>query len=116
MNHNSCWGDSLPARVKGKTIRVVYQNVHRSVSASDNPHTNELLENLKNMDVDIFIASETNINWKSATNRNAFKQKVKKIWLTNRVAFSISDVGMEFEFTEFLPGGTCTMAVDHLGM
>jgi len=47
LNHNHHWGDSLPSDVKGKTIRIVYQNVHRSLSASDNPHTTSLLDNLK---------------------------------------------------------------------
>ena len=50
MNYNSHWGDSLPTNTKGNTIRVVYQNVHRSLSASDNPHTNNMLENLNDMD------------------------------------------------------------------
>ena len=116
MNHNDSWGDSLPSNVRGKTIRVLYQNVNRSVSASDNPETNVLLENLNNMDADVFMASETNTNWKSATFRNDFRQKVSNIWPNSRVAFSSSDVGIEFEFTEYLPGGTCTMAMDHLSM
>jgi len=116
MNHNHDWGDSVPADVKGQTIRVVYQNMHRSVGASDNPLTGTLLDRLNDMDADIFMASETNINWKSATFRNDFQQKVRNIWPSNRVAFSSSDVGLEFEVTDFLPGGTCTMAVDNLSM
>ena len=116
MNHNHQWGDSMPTNVKGKTIRVVYQNVHRSISASDNPHTNVLLDNLNNMEVDIFLASETNVNWKSAKHRNDFRHKVSRVWPSNRIAFSSSDVGIQFESHEFLPGGTCTMAVDNLSM
>ena len=69
MNHNTHWGDSLPSNVKGNTIRVVYQNVHRSIATSDNPYTNILLDNLNNMEADVFMASETNINWKSSKNR-----------------------------------------------
>mmetsp|Transcript_8792 Transcript_8792/g.12791 ORF Transcript_8792/g.12791 Transcript_8792/m.12791 type:complete len:103 (-) Transcript_8792:773-1081(-) len=80
MNHNKSWGDSLPTNVKGSTIRVVYQNVNRSISASDNSHTNTLLDNPNRMEADIFMASETNVNWKSAPNRNDFKQKVSKVW------------------------------------
>ena len=116
LNHNYNWGDSLPTGVKGNTIRVVYQNVHHSLSASDNPHTNNLLDNLNNMEADIFMASETNTNWKSAAFRNNFKSKVSRIWPAHRIAYSSSDVGMEFELHEFLPGGTCTMAVDNLSM
>ena len=116
MNHNHYWGDSLPMNTKGNAIRVVYQNVHRSLSASDNPHTNVLLDNLNKMDADVFMAAESNINWKAATFRNDFKQKVSRIWPANRLAFSSSDVGLEFEMHEFLPGGTCTMAVDTLSM
>ena len=116
MNHNYSWGDSLPTHTKGNTIRVVYQNVHRSLSASDNPHTTTLLDNLNNMDADIFMASETNTNWKSAAFRNEFKKKVNRVWPANRIAYSSSDVGIEFELHEFLPGGTCTMAVDNLSM
>ena len=79
MNHNYHWGDSLPTNAKGNTIRVVYQNVHRSLSASDNPNTNNLFDNLHSMEADVFMATESNINWKSAMNRNAFKCKVNKI-------------------------------------
>ena len=116
MNYNHSWGDSLPSDVKGHTIRVVYQNVHRSISASDNPQTNNLLDNLNDMEADVFMASESNINWKSATCRNDFKQKVSRVWPMNKVAFSTSDVGLEFEGHEYLPGGTCTIAVDNLSM
>ena len=116
MNFNHSWGDSLPSGVKGSTIRVVYQNVNRSVSASDNPLTTNLLDNLNNMEADVFMASESNVNWKSATFRNDFKRKVSGIWPANRVSFSTSDVGLEFEAHEYLPGGTCTMAVDNLSM
>jgi hypothetical protein len=116
LNHNHRWGDSLPTNAKGNTIRVVYQNVHRSLSASDNPHTSNLLDNLNNMEVDVFMASETNVNWKSAKNRNDFQQKASKIWPANKIAFSSSDIGLKFERHEFLPGGTCTMAVDTLSM
>ena len=116
MNYNHNWGDALPSNAKGNTIRVVYQNVHHSLSASNNPHTNNLLDNLNNMEADIFMASETNTNWKSAEFRNKFKSKVAKIWPANRIAFSSSDVGFEFELHKFLLGGTCTMAVDNLSM
>jgi Cu2+-containing amine oxidase len=73
MNHNHHWGDSLPTYAKGNTIRVVYQNVHRSLSASENPHTNTLPDNLNDMEADVFMASETNINWKIAAFRDNFK-------------------------------------------
>ena len=116
MNHNYHWGDSLPTNVKGNTIRVIYQNVHRSLNATDNPHTTSLLDNLNNMEADVLMAAETNVNWKSANFRNEFKKKVSRIWPANRIAYSSSDVGLEFELHEFLPGGTCTMAVDHLSM
>jgi hypothetical protein len=116
MNHNYSWGDSLPMNTKGNVIRVVYQNVHRSLSASDNPDTNTMFDNLNNMEVDVFMAAESNVNWKCAKNRNDYKQKLSKTWPANRLAFSSSDVGVQFELHEFLPGGTCTMAVDHLSM
>ena len=116
MNYNHSWGDPLPSGVKGNTIRVVYQNVNRSVSASDNPFTSNLLDKLNDMEADVFMASETNVNWKSATFRNEFKRKVSNIWPANRMAFSTSDIGLEFELHEYLPGGTCTMAVDNLSM
>lgn len=116
LNYNYSWGDPLPSGVKGNTIRVVYQNVNRSISASDNPLTNTLLDNLNDMETDVFMASESNVNWKSAAHRNDFQHKVSKIWPANRIAFSTSDVGFEFEAHEYLPGGTCTMAVDNLSM
>ena len=116
LNYNHAWGDSLPTNAKGNTIRVVYQNVNRSISASDNPHTTNLLDNLFNMEADIFMASETNVNWKTASNRNSFRQKVSRVWPSNKIAFSSSDIGLQFEMHEFLPGGTCTMATDHLSM
>lgn len=116
MHHNHDWGDWIPANVKGQTLRVVYQNVHCSVSASDNPSTDFLLNNLNQMDADIFMASETNVNWKSATFRNNFQQKVRNIWPASRVAYSSSNVGLEFEYSEFLPGDTCTMVMDNLSM
>ena len=109
-------GGSFTIYVKGSTIRVVYQNVHRSLNASDNPHTNILLDNLNDMDADVFMASETNINWKTAAFRNDFQRKVSNIWPANKLAYSTSDVGLEFEMHEYLPGGTCTMAVDNLSM
>ena len=61
------------------------------------------------MDADVFMAAETNVNWKSAANRNDFQRKVSKIWPANRLAFSSSDVGIHFELHKFLPGGTCTL-------
>ena len=62
MNHNHDWGDNIPADVKGKTVRVVYQNVQRSVNATDNPLTDTLLNNLHKMEADVFMGSETNVN------------------------------------------------------
>mmetsp|Transcript_9968 Transcript_9968/g.14363 ORF Transcript_9968/g.14363 Transcript_9968/m.14363 type:complete len:305 (-) Transcript_9968:240-1154(-) len=116
LNYNHNWGDSLPSKVKGNTIRVVYQNVQRGVSIKDNAVTNSLLDKLHSMETDIFMASETNCNWKTADFRNNLQQTVKKNWPNHRLAFSSSDVGIELAFHEFLPGGTCTMAFDHLGM
>ena len=116
MNHNHHWGDSLPNGVKGNTIRVVFQNVNHSVSASDNPHTTTLLNNLHCMEADVFMAAETNVNWKSAENRNKFVKKLSQVWPANRIAFSSSDIGEQFGSHEFLPGGTCTIAFDSLSM
>ena len=116
LNYNHNWGDSLPTGTKGNTIRVVYQNIHRSIGTKDNPTTNTLLENLHKMEADIFLASETNCNWKTAEFRNNLQRSIRNFWPAHRVAFSSSDVGLELEFHEFLPGGTCTMAFDHLGM
>ena len=68
------------------------------------------------MEADVFMASETNVNWKTAKFRNDFQRKVTNIWPANRVAFSTSDVGIEFELHEYLPGGTSTMFFDNLSM
>lgn len=57
------------------------------------------------MEADVFLASETNVNWKSATFRNDFQKKMSNIWPVNRIAFSTSDVGLDFELHEYLPGG-----------
>ena len=114
LNHNHHWGDSLPSNVKGKTLRVIYQNVHRSLSATDNPSTNTLFDNLKSMEVDVFMAAETNRNWKASFFRNQLRQKVKRLWTNNRIAFSSSDIGLKSQKEEFLPGGTCTMAFDNI--
>ena len=62
LNHNFNWGDSLPSNVKGNTIRVVYQNVNKSLTASESPFTNSLLNNLNNMETEVFLASETKVN------------------------------------------------------
>ena len=116
LNHNHNWGDSLPSNAKGHTIKVVYQNVHHSISAAKNPSTNTMLDNLNNMEADLLMAAETNVNWKSAKCRNDFKATVSKVWPSNRIAFSTSDVGLQFDHHSFLPGGTCTMAVDNLSL
>ena len=60
------------------------------------------------------MASETNRNWKAAAFRNQLRQKVKRIWANNRIAFSSSDIGYKSQRDEFLPGGTCTMAFDNI--
>ena len=113
LNYNHHWGDSLPTNTKGNSIRVVYQNVHRNIGATDSPETNALLEN---MEADVFLASETNCNWKTAAFRNNLQRAVKRVFPNHRVAYSLSDVGIELEFHEFLPGRTCTMAFDHIGI
>ena len=116
LNYNHHWGDSLPGNVKGNTLRVVYQNVQRGISIKDNAVTNSVLNKVHTMEADVFMASETNCNWKTADFRNNIQQTVKKNWPNHRLAFSSSDVGVELAFHEFLPGGTCTMAFDHVGM
>ena len=114
MNFNHSWGDQLPRGVKGNTIRIAYQNVNKSLSTKPNPATDSLLQTLKDMEVDVFMASETNRNWRSATYRNALKQKVRRIWPNNRIAFSTSKIGEKFLNDEMLPGGTVTMVFDQI--
>ena len=114
LNYNHHWGDPLPKGVKGNTIRIVYQNVNKSLSATPNPATYSLLDLLKQMEADVFMASETNRNWRSSTFRNNLKQTVRRKWNSNRIAFSSSKIGDKFLSDEMLPGGTVTMVFDHL--
>ena len=86
------------------------------MSTKDNASTNSLLDTLHNMEADMFMASETNCNWKTANFRNNLQQTVQKNWPNHRLAFSSSDIGIELALHDYLPGGTCTMAFDHLGM
>mmetsp|Transcript_22442 Transcript_22442/g.32140 ORF Transcript_22442/g.32140 Transcript_22442/m.32140 type:complete len:238 (+) Transcript_22442:666-1379(+) len=114
MNFNHHWGDPLPKGVKGNTIGVVYQNVNKSLSAKPTAESAMLFNSLKQMEADVFMASETNRNWRSPTFRNSLKQTVSRIWRSNRIAYSTSTVGMKFLNDELLPGGTATMLFDHL--
>ena len=78
--------------------------------------TRVTLDNLKRMETDIFMASETNCNWKQAALRNRLQRLVQQNWPMHRIAFSSSDVGLDLALQDFLPGGTCTMAFDQMGM
>lgn len=99
----------------GNTIRVIYQNLHRIISTSDNPHTNILLDNLHKMEADVFMAAETNINLKAVSNRNDFQKKVSRLGPANWVAFSSSDIGLQLDLHELLPWGTCQWLVVKVG-
>lgn len=99
------WGDTPPVIDEFTTMRIVYQNVNGLNLKS--PSTQFLFGNLQAMQCGVFLAAETNVNWRNRSVVDSYKTLVHKVWPSHRLVYASSSVGNDRKHrnSAYLPGG-----------
>ena len=99
------WGDPLPPIDELLTLRVVYQNVN-GFSHTD-PSSQLICHRLQSINCGIFLAAETNVNWRNQREFELFKSWGAKIWPNHRLIAACHDCGSAspHRASVYLPGG-----------
>jgi len=94
------WGDPLQSIDDISTLRVVYQNVN-GFSKSD-PSSQFICQQLRSIQCGVFLAAETNINWRNKKEFELFKSWGAKIWPNHRLIVACHTCGRRHPAHYFL--------------
>ncbi len=104
------WGHALESIDTSDTLRVVLQNPN---GLKTYRYNGELLLNLQtcnSIGVGVMSLPETNTNWSNTSNIKILQKTLKTIWKHSAYQTSTSS---ERYTSDYQPGGTVTIAVDH---
>ena len=107
------WGDPLSSIDEITILRVVYQNVN-GFSTTD-PKNKLICHNMQQIQCGIFLAAETNVNWRNRKMVDKFKEYGNKVWPNHRLIVSSHSCGTDpaHRNSQYLPGGVAIWVNDY---